>query len=491
MKQKKIIALSISVALLLSGCTKQEQTVNTTSAQKSVKVQALTKESYSDSLNYSGFVAAKDTKNFSFQLAGKVNEVLVEKGQKITAGQVLAKLDTRDIQMAIDNANQSIQLANNAAAQTQSAINKINIGIEAEKINLDKISAGIEAEKINQKNIETSLEADKITLTKLQDEYDTKITQLELAYNLKKDDLERVKALFEINAATQQQYDQAKTDFENTEKELANAKNARDNDISLQNKSIETKQNSLDMEQINIQNLEHDRELQQTKIKDLQNDLQTTNLKLEAANIQLNQANIQLEQYNKQLNDSTLASTIDGYVLELGVKAGEVTGAGTPVVIVKSGDQVVNVGIAVEDYDKLSVGMKVSMEVSGEKINGTINTISLYPDEATRTYNIEIIPEKQDLVTGSLVDVKIPTDDREGYFAPINAIANIEGVSYIYTVQENETDDNYIVHKVEVEINSNKADNNKVLLQNIDQDLNIISENVKDIKENDIVTVAN
>lgn len=493
--QKKcfnLISLFVLISLLLSGCAKKSEVSATTQqVQKVVNIQALEKQSYSDFLSYSGFVAAKDTKNFSFQLAGKVNEVLVEKGQKIEEGQILAKLDAKDIQMAIDNANESILLANNGIAQTQSAINKINIGIEAEKINLNKIDAGIEAEKLNKKNIETSLEADKITLEKMTNEYDTKISQLELSYNLKKDDFERGKALYEVDDISKQQYDQLKSSFENVEKDYNNAVSNKESDISLQNKSIESKQNSLEMEDINIQNLQHDRELQETKIKDLENDLKTTNLKLEAANIQLKQANIQLEQYNKQLSDSILTSTISGYVLELPVKAGEVTGAGSPIVIVKSGEQVINVGIPVEDYNKLKVGMSVLMSVSGEEFNGIINTVSLYPDEETRTYNVEITPDKNDLATGSLVDVKIAVGDKEGYFAPISAIANIEGTNYIYTLETAEDSNISTVHRIEVEIDMTKAGNNKVLLKNITENLNIIPENVKDIKENDLVTIAN
>lgn len=486
-KLNKLVIL-MAMTLSISACSSKNDTPVAMVTEKAVNLQTLTKQAYADNLTYSGYVSAKDTKNFSFQLAGKVNEVNVEKGESVSAGQILAKLDTKDIQMAIDNANESILLANNGIAQTKSAINKINIGIEAEKINLDKIDAGIEAEKINLQNLETGIEADNITLKKIQDEYDTKISQLEIAYNTKKNDLERIKSLYEADATSQQNYDNAQSDFDNTSKELANAKTNKENDMNLQKKSIESKQNGLAVEKINLQNLEKDKELQKTKIKDLENDLESTNLKLEAANIQLNQARIALEQNTKHLTDSVLTSTINGYVLELGIKAGEVTGAGTPVVIVKSGEQVVNVGIPVEEYDRVKTGMNVLMEFNGEEFNGTINTVSLYPDEATRTYNIEIMPEKQNLVTGSLINVNIPIEDKEGYFAPITAVGNENGINYILTLNQNE-DNTYTVHRTEVELG--KIIGEKVLLKNIDSDFNIIPQDIKDIKENDIVNVAN
>lgn len=482
------ISTVMSICIVMSGCSKSENTLATIVTEKSVNLLTITQESYSDFLSYSGYVAAKDTKNFSFQLGGKVTEVNAEKGESVKAGQILAKLDTKDVQMAIDNANESILLANNGIEQTQSAIDKINIGIEAERINLNKIDAGIEAEKINQKNIETSIEADKLTLKKIQDEYDTKINQLEISYNLKKNDFERIKSLFEAQAASQQDYDNAKSAFDSISKDYDNAKTSRENDINLQNKSIESKENNLEIEKINIKNLMNDRQLQETKIRDLENDLQRVRLELEAAQIKVKQANIQLEQSTKQLNDSTLVSTIDGYVLELGVKAGEVTGAGTPVVIVKGGEQIINVGIPVEDYNKVRVGMNVSMEFNDEKFNGTVNTVSLYPDEATRTYNIEILPDKKDLVTGTLITVKIPIDDRDGYFVPITAVGNENGMSYIYTLEKNTDDDKYTVHRTEVELGNIYGQ--RVLLKNIDSDIDIIPEDIKDIKENDIVIVA-
>lgn len=487
MKLNRLLILA-TLALSISGCSQKQNEVSTTAAiEKAVNLETLAKQSYADSLTYSGYVAAKDTKNFSFQLAGKVNEVTVDKGESVSAGQVLAKLDTQDIQMAINNANESILLANNGIAQTQNAINKINIGIDAEKINLDKIDTGIEAEKIAIQNIQTGIDADNITLKKIQDEYDIKISQIEIVYNTKKNDLERIKALFEADAASKQNYENAQADFDNTSKELENAKTNRENDVNLQQKSIESKQNGLEVEKINLQNLEKDRQLQETKIRDLENDLEATNLKLEAANIQLSQAKIALEQNTKHLTDSVLTSTMDGYVLELGVKAGEVTAAGTPVVIVKSNEQVVNVGIPVEEYQRVQTGMTVEMEFNGENFNGTINTVSLYPDEATRTYNIEIMPERQDLVTGSLINVNIPIEDKEGYFAPITAVGNENGINYILNLEKNE-DDTYTVHRTEVELG--KIVGEKVLLKNIDSDLSIIPEDIKDIKENDIVNVA-
>lgn len=483
------LSLLLSIAMFsITGCEDKSKVVTEIINTKSVRIQEIKNESYSDTISYSGYVSAKDVKNFSFELSGKISEVLITKGQKVTSGQALAKLDTTNVQMSMDSSNENIILANNSIKQIENAVNKINIGIEAENINLNKIDAGIRAEEMNLKNIGTSIEAEVLNLKKIEDTYNSNIDKVLISYNTQKDSYERIKTLYESDVVSQQDFDNAKSSFDTVSKELESVKLNKENDILLQNKKIETMNNGLEMEKINAINLESDRELQKTNIKNMENELEATNLKLEAANINLKQADISLEQSTKQLNDSILFSSIDGYVLDITVKAGEITGAGTPVVIVKTQDQVINVGISVDDYNKIETGMTISIEREGEVFTGIVSTVSLYPDEASRTYNIEIIPDKKDLLMGSLVNVKIPIGQKEGYFIPISSVLNIEGVNYIYIVEKASDDGIYEVHRKEVVLG--KVYGEKVLVENISSAINIIYEGIKNIKENDKVTIV-
>jgi HlyD family secretion protein len=67
----------------------------------------------------SGTVAAAQSLDLSFQANGTVTEVLVQAGDQVLAGQVLAKIDDRDLQLQVASAQTSLQSAQAKLAQAQ------------------------------------------------------------------------------------------------------------------------------------------------------------------------------------------------------------------------------------------------------------------------------------------------------------------------------------------------------------------------------------
>jgi multidrug efflux pump subunit AcrA (membrane-fusion protein) len=423
--------LLMAICLLLSGCARE--VMNMEQDIKSVKVENIQKLNYTNTLKYSGYVSAEEVKRYSFELGGKILEIPVKEGEVVKEGDVLAKLDTTTVQMAIDNANENIELAANTIKQIDNVIEQLKIKLESEKINLSKI----------------------------ENTYDSNINKLELKYKNVKDTYERVKTLYGQQAVSKSDFEDAEYAFNTIKEELENTKANKIKDLELQNKSI----------------------------NNVEKELEAAYLKREAANITLNQAQISLEQNTKLLNDSTLTSSVEGYVLQTTVEAGEVVGAGTPVVIVKTGKQVINIGVPVEDMEHLEEGKEVTVIFNEEMCKGTISTVSLYPDEKTRTYNIEIIPQNQNLVLGSLVTVEIPTENQEGYYIPIDAVTNIGGVDYIYIVEKQDNNEEYYIVKRK-EVVLGKVYDERVAVNNLDGVSYIIKEGIKDIKENDKVLIV-
>lgn len=426
---------------------------------KSVTCFETKNEPYYVSANYKGYVAAKEVKNLSFEVPGKIQAIYVDNGQKINKGDILADLDTTNTKMGVDNANQNILLAKNSINQIEDGISKLDSGLEAEKLNLAKI--------------ETGLEAEELSLKKIQDSYDSAITKIMISYDYIKDTYDKTATLYEAGVASKKDYDDAKYAFESIDKELKTTEQNRDNDISLQLKNIENMKKNIELQKVAITALEKDKASAYTQIQ--------------ASNIQVNQANIGLEQYNKQMNDSTLVSPIDGYVAAVPVNSGEIVAAGYPVVVVKSENQVVNIGVAAEDYNKIKTGMTVTVKSPADTFSGTVSTISQYPDEGTRTYNVEIIPEKTDLVAATILDVEIPIENKEGIFVPIQSVINIDGVSYVYCVQTDEATGNKISVKKEVTLGEVRSEH--VLAENLTPGMLVIGEGVKNLRENDIVVI--
>ena len=455
---KLVIFIIFCLVLFLSGC-RAEQVVKQ-DINKVVKVLNLENQVFEKKLNFSGYVKAKESKNFAFLLSGTIEQINISKGQEINKEQILATLDTEDIKRGIESAKENILLAENTAKQVKNAIDKSKIALEAEILNLQNIKNKIEAEEVN--------------LKKIKENYNSNINKIKLSYDNYKQTYEDVKVLYEQGGASKNDFDNAKYAFDTVKEELLNVEQNMQNDINLQNKNI-------DSQRVN-------ESLQLAKIKSIENEIELANIKLDAANIQYQQAKIALEDYEKKLKDSIIYSNIDGYVLEINAKEGEVVSAGAPIVTVKGKEQVIRIGVPVESYQNIKQGMTVNLKYNEQIFTGIVDTISLYPDEQSLTYSVEIIFENFDIPIGSLVDVEIPIAQNEGVLIPISSFINIDGEDYLYYVDDIK---NNIGTIKKINVLKGEIFEDKVLVNNIDHNLSIVYDSVKDLKENQLVMISN
>ena len=169
------------------------------------------------------------------------------------------------------------------------------------------------------------------------------------------------------------------------------------------------------------------------------------------------------------------------------MKSGEVTSAGNPVVVVKSGNEVVNVAVPTEDYSKFSVGMEAKLTQDDKELFGKITSIDLYPDETTRTYNLKITPSENGVFAlGSLINVNISLDKQNSVFVPISAITSKEGIDYVFCITQNENGENVVSSK---EIKIQNVDGENACVTGIDGGTVIVSDEVTNLRDNQKVNL--
>lgn len=418
MKKHLSILLLFVLSAMLYGCSNSKaaeqmnyQTVNT---------MLISNQSVEAFVSYTGTVSAKETKNLSFESGGTVSELLTSEGQKIHSGQVLARLDTKNLQLALINAQNQSKNASNAVLRTQNAI-----------------------------------ETAKVTLAKTEATYNANIKQSELSLAQQKNTFAKAQYQHKIGEISDYEFSAQKAQLDTLQNQLDALKSNRDNDLKIQNFSIE----------------------------DLKGNLQSAIISQSAAGTALDKA-------QKDLNAAVITAPFDGYVLKTPVKQGEMTGAGSPVVVVKTEQVVINIGVPVEKINLAKTGLKVAVKTSDKEIAGKISQVSLYPDETTHTYNVEILPDDQTLPLGSLLTIKLPSGKINGCFVPISAVLNLEGVDYIYSVEasgDKTTSNAYKTVRQQVQLGNIYED--MVEIKNISSDLRIIADGVKDIRENETVIV--
>ncbi|MBC2771631.1 efflux RND transporter periplasmic adaptor subunit [Rhizobium sp. AQ_MP] len=106
-----LIALSLLATLGLAGCTEGEAETVQEPSLRPVKVIQVEAPSTARELRYSGTVKARSEAAAGFRVAGKIVERLVDVGDHVVPGDVLARLDVTDYQLQVRSAKASLDAA--------------------------------------------------------------------------------------------------------------------------------------------------------------------------------------------------------------------------------------------------------------------------------------------------------------------------------------------------------------------------------------------
>ena len=96
-----LVVSVVAAAAMLSACSKKEPSPEPVRA---VKLLTVGEGQIESTQEYSGDVRARIESRLGFRVAGKITKREVELGQRVKAGQVLARLDARDYQLSADAA---------------------------------------------------------------------------------------------------------------------------------------------------------------------------------------------------------------------------------------------------------------------------------------------------------------------------------------------------------------------------------------------------
>lgn len=133
------------------------------------------------------------------------------------------------------------------------------------------------------------------------------------------------------------------------------------------------------------------------------------------------------------LENTRLVSPVAGYVMEAPFEAGEIVGDGVPVVILRSEQQLVRIGVSQKDLPRITLGMSAQITVDDTPDQGVVTNIAQVPNPDTRTYLVEIRTAGSTYPVGAIARVKLQGPDRQGVLIPIECI-QASTVSYVYIV---------------------------------------------------------
>ena len=117
-------AVAIGCLTVLTACGRETNPASEEDSRIAVQVRIPAVVERPDSVAVSGSVEGAETADVSFQVAGKVAKVLVEEGQPVSKGQVLAELEPTDYRNALNAATARMEAARAAAQKAQAGLRK-------------------------------------------------------------------------------------------------------------------------------------------------------------------------------------------------------------------------------------------------------------------------------------------------------------------------------------------------------------------------------
>jgi len=201
---------------------------------------------------------------------------------------------------------------------------------------------------------------------------------------------------------------------------------------------------------------------------------------IDSARANFEQARTNYQYQLKKLNETILTASIDGYVAEILCDAGEIIGAGYPVVVVRSENQVVNVGLSQQDVNQVAIDQQAKITINDTTVAGIVSMISETPNIDTRTYDAEIVLLEGKFRLGMIAEVEIITGESSGIWIPIEDIM-FAGEDFVYTVENN------IVVRHPITLLETKG--SKVLVEGLAEGDQLIISNAAQVKPGDTVRV--
>lgn len=289
------------------------------------------------------------------KIPGKVGQILVDEGQDVKKGQVIARLTTDEITAKESQAKALVDAAKSQWEQAEVAV---------------KLQQQVAESNI--KRGEGAVNAAQSQLDKAQNGARTQeIAQAQAAYDLMLTTFQRVEVLYQKGAIPAQKYDEVKTQLEVSRQTLSIAKEgARQEDIRAAEGLVMQAQAGLDGAVAGRAQVELAR---QTAV---------------AAKAKYDQALAGLEEVRTYLRESEIKAPIDGVVNTLYVDAGELVSSGMPLATIIDTEHTW-VEVKVKESDLPAVQLKQTVKVTlgnkpNEVIEGKVARINKKPDFAAK-----------------------------------------------------------------------------------------------------------
>lgn len=336
MKKKVLIGIGIAVivvALIAVGVIKNAGAAGTGPVY-SVKAEKISKGNITSFLSANGTVTELDKSEVYIDTPLKTTKVYVKENDKVKKGQKLADFDLDAIKLQLE----------------QAKLQKRTQELTLKKFRVTDTTVSVASEQNSLKVAENS------------------VTSAQRSYDVALKNLNDSKALYEAEAISKSELDNAETSLKDAESALNNAKLNLETQKEAIKSTSKTNNQSISTKQIDIQTQEVAIETSDLTIKDLENKIQ---------------------KYTE-----AMYSTMDGVASQVNVNDGSLTPSGQPAFVIIDPDKL-EVTLKINEYNAKMMKPGQKVDISGDsipesdKITGKVRSVSPVASKKTSSTGTE------------------------------------------------------------------------------------------------------
>ena len=373
---RDLLGVAMGFMVTLSACGNEQSQPPQAMAPQAVPVATKSLESSQvrESSEYLGRIEATERVNLAPRVDGRITNISVKEGDRVTKGQVIAQLQKTREQAEVD-----------------AAVSQVNI-IQADLVNAQ---AQVKIAEAEVAQAQAQVEQDKAELSRQKSDV-----------LLAETNIKRANFLVGEGAESKQYLDDRTQELNSA---LAR-QNALRQAINASEKALMAAREGVRAARANV----------------------------EREKASLNQAIANVGVASENLGFNSITAPIDGIVGDIVPKEGDYLEAGNQITTITSNDDLtVNIAIPIDEAARLQIGLPVEItnSINGEPVVGEITFISPRATEQSILVKANI-PNHGRLQDEQSVLANVIWDEKPGVLVPTTAISRIAGQNFIFVAQQ-------------------------------------------------------
>jgi HlyD family secretion protein len=411
MRRRNIAIIVVLLLAIVAGYFIYTNNSRASAAVTNVQTATVTRGSLIATVNSAGPVAARAQVGLNFGQGGTVKQVYAQVGDKVKQGQVLAELDATDLQLALANAQTSLNQQQARFDQTKAGATDADLA--AAQLSVDSAQANYEAavKKVGLNDAQLvvargSLDKATVVLQKAQSDYDTAVAQhqsdvtpQQAALAQAKIDYNSAKANYDIQAA------------------------------SINDTAVRSAASGLASAKANLLKLQ----------------TSPTPQDLQIAQASLEQSKISLQQAQYKLRNAQIIAPFDGIVTQVNIDNFFTVAGNTNAIQLSDLNKLqVTVNMAEVDIGKVKVGQDVNITFDAlsdrPALTGRVDQVALVGVTTQGVVNYPVVitlngPDPSVIKTGMTANVAVVVDRRDDVLLVPNRAIRTQGRQRIVQVK--------------------------------------------------------